>query len=202
MHPRCRPSCAALGFALGLALLAAVALAPPAAAHGDAGVLEIVERTPNDTGDEVGYLLALTYESDGHEVDGATVTATPELAGVGPQPAVTLTPTGAGGGYEGTLRFPAPGTWTVTFTSAEPEATVTDTVEVRSAPNPTAAPVPSTTGVPATTPPTDGARLADDGEADDDGPPVALFVGIGVAAVALGAAAVVAIRHRRGTPGT
>ena len=95
----------------------------------------------------------------------------------------------------GTVRFPGPGRWRVSFATADPEAAVQVTYGV---PEPT--PATTTTGPPATTPPAtteveDAQLVADEG--GDDGPPAGMVIGLVVAGLLLVGAAVVLVLRRR-----
>ena len=107
----------AMGLMLGVAWMAL-----PAAAHGGSAGIEVVSAT-EVTQSSWGYVIAVTYDGDGHGVDDAQVTAVAEGPGGSVSP-VTMTRTDEEGTYEGQLVFPAPGNWTVRFTSVEPEATL------------------------------------------------------------------------------
>ena len=182
---------------LVLTVVALLALASPAAAHGDEGLLEVVAATPSDVGSDVTYRVSLVYANDGDAVDGATVTATAVLDGE-PQQPVTLASAGEPGIYEGTVSFPTAGRWTVRFATEDPPARVQTTFRVEPPPPPTtAAPAPTTSGPPPTSTPVEP-QLADE-DTDSSGPPVGLIVGLvvtGLAAVAGGVALFVQRRRK------
>jgi hypothetical protein len=120
-----------LATALAVAGMITIGWAPPAAAHGGDGEIEVGDAVA--TGElDVGFPLHITYVSDGHpaeEVDGLSV------EGKGPGGA---TVSGAGsfvagdapGVYRVTVSVPVAGRWDLTVVAAEPEATATLTVEV------------------------------------------------------------------------
>lgn len=141
---------------LALALLLVVAFAAPAAAHGDTGLLEVVEATPGDDL-SVRYVVLLRYANDGDPVDGATLTVTASGPDGG---AVSAPMAGIGDGrYEATVAFPSPGVWGVRIATGEPAAVVERT-ETVGAP---------TTTVPTTTSSTSTTVAAPAGTSDDDG---------------------------------
>ena len=168
--------------------------AGPALAHGDEGMLEVVNAVPTAEGDVVAYTVALTYANDGDPVEGAVVTATARRAGAGAQAPVTLPSIGEGW-YAANVNFPGPGRWTVTFTAAEPTATVEavfevgETLETTTSAAPATDPPPSTTAAPALV----------DAEIDtgDDGPPAGLILGAVIAGAGLVAAVIILILRRR-----
>lgn len=110
---------------LACAVLALVAFAAPAAAHGDAGVLKL--EVTND-GTEYTFQARLTYENDGAPADaGATVTLS--IAGQGARPPKTMTE-GDPGEFSATVNLGTPGTYTATVTSETPAATTEETITV------------------------------------------------------------------------
>jgi hypothetical protein len=178
-----------------LVAVALVAMAQPASAHGDEGLLEIVSETPDDTGSAVTYRVSLVYVSDGDPVPGATITAVAVFADQ-PQEPVTLDPAGDPGVYEGTVSFPSVGPWTVRFASDDPDARLQTTFRVE-APSPatTAAPPTSESG-PVTSTATDP-DLVDESGDSSDGPPVGLVVGLVATGVLVLVAGMVFVVQRR-----
>lgn len=164
---------------LGAALL--LALAAPAGAHGGDGNLAV---QPTRHGLTVEYVTRLTFVSDGHPADEATVTVT--ATGPGTVAPVALAPQGDGN-YTGTVTFPAAGTWTVVLESTNPTARVEQTqVVADDAPT-------TTTAAPTTTTTKSGGSSeagadetgADDG--DDSALPIIAFVVVGgLAGVGIG----------------
>lgn len=179
---------------LVLLVLGAVVLstATPAMAHGEDGTLEVVDAVPTVAGDEVTYTVELTYANDGDTVDGAIVSATVRGPG-GPQEPLAAASIGEGW-YAVPIRFPGPGRWTVTFSSAEPVATVEVSYEVPATPPSTTTAPPATT---TTTPPESDPTIVDDDTDLDDGPPAGLIVGAVLAGAALVAVVVVLVLRRR-----
>lgn len=191
-----------------MALVALVATAPVAAAHGGDGVLEPVSVTPDGRSVEVS--VRLTYESDGHDATGATVTvAGDDGAGAALTP-VSLTDQG-GGTYGGTVELPSDGTWNLRVTAVEPPAQLAlPAVTVAAAPSTTAADASSSTSTSA--PSTADAGAVDGAEAtegivalgdDEDGGGTAPWVWVvaGVAVVAAVAAGLLFVaRGRRPGP--
>jgi hypothetical protein len=176
--PRLLPSAL---IALGV-LLAAV----PAGAHSDTGNLSVDVLVRRESAAEVQ--VALSYASDGHAAEDATVTASatgPDGASAGP---VTLAPIGLGG-YRGELTLPRAGTWTVRAESADPTASAETTVTL------TESRTPDTSG-PGTLDPDVIAVVPADG--DDGGSGVVPWVVVGVVlAVAAGGGALL-LRRRHG----
>ena len=166
--------------------------AGPAAAHGDEGILEVIDAVPNASGDEVTYTVELTYANDGEPVDGASVSATVRGPGTGLQEAVPLASIG-GGWYAGPVIFPGPGRFTVAFAALEPVAALEAVYEVDAAPPSTTTTAPTTTSAP---PEVDPALVADDDDIDE-GPPAGLIVGAVAAGAVLVATVIVLILRRR-----
>jgi hypothetical protein len=165
-----------------------------ALAHGEDGVLEVVNAVPTPAGDVVAYTVELTYANDGDLVEGAVVTATARRPGSGAEAPVTL-PSIGDGWYAANVTFPGPGRWTVTFTATDPAATVDAEFEVVDTPVTTTTTAPTGTGAPPTTA---GPELvADEEDVGDDGPPAGLVLGAVVAGAALVAAIAVLVLRRR-----
>lgn len=114
-----------------VALAALLALASPAWAHGDTGVIELLEAEQVGAG-EVRYVIRLTYANDGDPVPDAEVDI--EVAGGASQPMAH----DHDGRYAATIALPGEGTHTVTFRVEEPAATL-EHRQVVEAPTTTAA---------------------------------------------------------------
>jgi len=188
------------------------ALAPMAGAHGDEGVLSVVSATPSGTSSTVR--VKLTYESDGHPVDGATVTVVgSDDAGAKVDP-VPMTAAGTAGEYVATVAFPSAGTWNLRVTSVSPSATVTLAQDITADPGVTIgseSPATSTTlestttvdpalggeveGSPTTAAPV--ATLGAEAKADDDGSSSTPIIVLAVGAVVLIAVAGFAVAKGR-----
>lgn len=180
-----------------LALLAAVvvgiaALAAPALAHDDQGLFSVTVSEPSG---DLAYDLqvALIYSGDREPVEGANVTAVAEGPG-GTAGPFTLEPTEEPGSYATTVTFPAPGEWTVRFTSITPSATIEHPIAV-------AAPATTTTDAPTTTTndqSTSTIELVEEEEAaaDDGGISPALVIAALVVASAI-VAVVLGLRQSR-----
>ena len=106
-----------------IALLAAA----PVGAHSDTGnlSLEVVGRSPLT----LDVRVALSYTSDGHPAEGATVTVTATSPGGATAGPVTLAAIGLGG-YRGEVSVPTPGSWTVRAEAVDPAATAEAAVDV------------------------------------------------------------------------
>ena len=165
--------------------------AAPATAHGDEGVLEVIDTVPNAAGDEVTYTVELTYENDGDPVDAGSVSATARQAGAGPQEPIAFASIGEGW-YAGTVVFPGPGRWTVAFDAVEPVAAIEVTHQVSATPPPTTTAAPTTT-----TAPDVGPTLEPAEEDIDEGPPAGLIVGAVLAGAFLVAIVIILILRRR-----
>lgn len=175
---------------LAFAVLALVAFAAPAAAHGDAGVLKL--EVTND-GTEYTFQARLTYDNDGEPADaGATVTLS--IAGQDAGPPKTMTE-GDPGEFSATVNLGTPGTYTATVTSETPAATTEETITVPDAGSSTTA----TTETPTTEKPevsTTSAANDDDGEKDDDVPWLGIVAALLAVVVAI--ALVIVFVKRRG----
>jgi hypothetical protein len=191
--------------AAGVALLAPVVLlallvtgAAPAGAHGDAGLIEIEAAHPTATGTH--YIVRLTYQNDGDPVVDATVTATPAGPDGRELSAVELTPYDDDGRYQVAIDQPEPGSWTVTFASAEPEASAETTTEVTAT---TTTDAGSTDGTEAGFAPSEdgtGDSATAEGDDSDDGFPILIVVAAAVVAVGGLFTALRIIRRNRPTP--
>ena len=149
-HRRPRPGRALLLTAV--ALIGCLVTAVPAAAHDDAGVIEV---SAAPAGRTVEYGVLVTYVGDGHPAQDATATAVAEQAGRDPVGPVVLEATAEPGRYRARITFPADGTWTVRFSSLSPTAYLERTETITAAPG--AAPAATTSaalaGNSTTTPP-------------------------------------------------
>ena len=118
---------------VAVVLAVVVALPAVASAHGGPGVIEVDE--PEARGDlSIGLRIRISYEDDGHTPDAADVGEI-SVEGTGPGgdtvgPETGFEPTEVPGVYAVELTFPEAGSWDLTITSTEPEATQTTTVEV------------------------------------------------------------------------
>lgn len=119
-------------------------LATPAAAHEGEGILTVESQEPDGDG-AVRYVVRVTWADDGHPALGSTVTATPIAPDGAPQTPVTLEPTDEDGRYATTVTYPAPGDWTVRFTSVTPTGTIEISEAIRSQPTSTTKPLRTTT---------------------------------------------------------
>lgn len=131
-----------------LSVAVLVAADRPAAPHEGAGAIEVVRS--DAAGDlTVRYRLRVTFVDDGHGAPEATVTAT-VLDATGPRTPVAFARAEEDGVYEGTVTYPAPGPWTVRFTSIRPTGSIEHPEQV-------AAPATTTTAAPSDTtrPPAD-----------------------------------------------
>jgi hypothetical protein len=186
------------------ALLCTVVLAvgSVAAAHEGDGRIEVLQATPAPYL-AVDYQVRLTYVADGHGAPDATVTAVAEQPGAAAAAPVQLTAGAEEGLYAGTVSFPAPGDWTVRFTSVTPAATLEQPQSV-TAPGPTVTRPPPTSST--TVPIAAGAdEVAADSEEDDGSgfPVVPVAAVVLVLAVAgLGAWAMSARRRSAPTSGS
>lgn len=126
---------------LGVAAIGLCAHAP-AAAHEGQGTIEVLAADTSSP-DAISYRVRVVFVADGHPAPEATVTATiVNQSGAVP---VTFVKTADDGTYEGTVRFPGSGNWTVRLTSLRPIASVERTETITAAPNPTSsAPTSST----------------------------------------------------------
>lgn len=182
-------------------VVAAVALAPSAGAHGVQGTLGI-EVAPGAAPLTAAVRVLLEYANDRDVAPGATVVA--EAAGPGGQTVAARPLADQGKGvYAGTLTMPAAGSWTVTVTATDPVATAQAVVVV------SAVPSPPTAGTGGSTTTTGDVRTSGDrvdraaepsdgggGGSDDGGSGGALLVVIGVVLVAAGVGAVFVVRRR------
>ena len=128
-HRRLRPGRALLLTAV--ALIGCLVTAVPAAAHDDAGVIEV---SAAPAGRTVEYGVLVTYVGDGHPAQDATATAVAEQAGRDPVGPLVLEATAEPGRYRARVTFPADGTWTVRFSSLSPTAYLERTETITAAP--------------------------------------------------------------------
>lgn len=110
--------------ALLAALVLALVPAQSAAAHEGAGTISV--DAAQRTGPlQVRYRVTLRYLADSHPKDDGAVTVTSTLGGSRTVPTrLRATDATEDGGYEGTVDFPSPGTWTVRFASVSPPVTM------------------------------------------------------------------------------
>lgn len=167
--------------ATGLTLLAG---AGPAAAHTDTGTFSATRAEPSGDGTYTIDLL-LTYDNDGHGAEGAALTVAVQGPAGAPVP-VAMTAGDRPGAYTGDVAVDAPGDYTVTASSADPEAQTSFTFSV-------AAPATTTTEAAAdattsTTAADTTTTTAEDEDEDDTTSNVASIVA-NTALLAIGAAA-------------
>ena len=189
------------------------AIAPMAGAHGDDGVLAVVSATPSGSSSTI--TVKLTFEGDGHPVDGATVTAVADDgAGAAIDP-VPMTAAGSPGEYTARLEFPSAAVWNVRVTAVSPSATVTLTQDIAGPASTSSTPTESTPtsgSTPGTTPastsgaPVDGVTATREGTAEEaveqsDSSPLPWVLGIGALVVVVGAVAWVVARRGSGPDG-
>ena len=179
------------------------AIAPMAGAHGDDGVLAVVSATPSGSSSTI--TVKLTFEGDGHPVDGATVTAVADDgAGAAIDP-VPMTAAGSPGEYTARLEFPSAAVWNVRVTAVSPSATVTLTQDIAGPASTSSTPTEST---PASTSgaPVDGVTATREDTAEEaaeqsDSSPLPWVLGIGALVVVVGAVAWVVARRGSGPDG-
>lgn len=193
-------------------LTSSVVVPGRAAAHGGEVVLTVDSANP--AGElAVEYTVRLTYEGDGHPVEGAAVTAFAEgpvgqfegRETLGP---VTMSPVGDGL-YRATVEFPTEMQWSVRFTSMDPRATLSVVqdvvgegaqVPVVSEPNATVLPA---AGAGTNRTAADSAPEADGSSSStDDGSTTVIWWVTATAAVLLVAAGLVVVARRRSADGT
>ncbi len=179
------------------------AIAPMAGAHGDDGVLAVVSATPSGSSSTI--TVKLTFEGDGHPVDGATVTAVADDgAGAAIDP-VPMAAAGSPGEYTARLEFPSAAVWNVRVTAVSPSATVTLTQDIAGPASTSSTPTEST---PASTSeaPVDGVTATREDTAEEaaeqsDSSPLPWVLGIGALVVVVGAVAWVVARRGSGPDG-
>ena len=189
------------------------AIAPMAGAHGDDGVLAVVSATPSGSSSTI--TVKLTFEGDGHPVDGATVTAVADDgAGAAIDP-VPMTAAGSPGEYTARLEFPSAAVWNVRVTAVSPSATVTLTQDIAGPASTSSTPTESTPtsgSTPGSTPastseaPVDGVTATREDTAEEaveqsDSSPLPWVLGIGALVVVVGAVAWVVARRGSGPDG-
>ena len=189
------------------------AIAPMAGAHGDDGVLAVVSATPSGSSSTI--TVKLTFEGDGHPVDGATVTAVADDgAGAAIDP-VPMTAAGSPGEYTARLEFPSAAVWNVRVTAVSPSATVTLTQDIAGPASTSSTPIgstPTSGSTPGTTPastsgaPVDGVTATREDTAEEaveqsDSSPLPWVLGIGALVVVVGAMAWVVARRGSGPDG-
>ncbi len=189
------------------------AIAPMAGAHGDDGVLAVVSATPSGSSSTI--TVKLTFEGDGHPVDGATVTAVADDgAGAAIDP-VPMTAAGSPGEYTARLEFPSAAVWNVRVTAVSPSATVTLTQDIAGPASSSSTPTgstPTSGSTPGSTPastseaPVDGVTATREDTAEEaaeqsDSSPLPWILGIGALVVVVGAVAWVVARRGSGPDG-
>ena len=189
------------------------AIAPMAGAHGDDGVLAVVSATPSGSSSTI--TVKLTFEGDGHPVDGATVTAVADDgAGAAIDP-VPMTAAGSPGEYTARLEFPSAAVWNVRVTAVSPSATVTLTQDIAGPASTSSTPIgstPTSGSTPGSTPastseaPVDGVTATREGTGgkaaeQSDSSPLPWVLGIGALVVVVGAVAWVVARRGSGPDG-
>jgi hypothetical protein len=108
---------------LAAAVVLGIAVAGPAGAAGaqqGGGNITVLETHPSDRG--VHYIIELT-DAAGEPVTGAAVTAIPFSEDGTQGTPVTMTPASEPGVYQGSV-YMSDGSWRITFSSSEPEATL------------------------------------------------------------------------------
>jgi hypothetical protein len=148
-----------------------------AGAHSDTGMLS-VEASPGPDDRTVKVSAVLKYVNDGDPVTGADVTVFAANSNDEATAPSTLTDVGLGG-YQGTLKLPSAGSWTLNVRAENPAATSTTTVTVVDEGD--AAPDPMSTGA----------------ASDDDDESTIQIVAVVVIAAAVLASAIVLLRRRR-----
>lgn len=189
------------------------AIAPMAGAHGDDGVLAVVSATPSGSSSTI--TVKLTFEGDGHPVDGATVTAVADDgAGAAIDP-VPMAAAGSPGEYTARLEFPSAAVWNVRVTAVSPSATVTLTQDIAGPASTSSTPIgstPTSGSTPGSTPastseaPVDGVTATREDTAEEaaeqsDSSPLPWVLGIGALVVVVGAVAWVVARRGSGPDG-
>ncbi len=150
----------------------------------------------------VRYTVRLTWTNDGHPALDATVTATAIAPDGTAQTPVGLSPSDQDGRYAGLVPLPAPGRWTVRFTSVTPAGTLEVNEQVA---RPTTTTAPPTTTAPADPGPTPTATSvgaspttnAPSDEGDEDGGSSASVVFFGVVLILVGGVVLIVWRQRR-----
>lgn len=110
----------ALGTLVALALVLGVGTAEAAGAQQGGGTITVLETHPSDRG--VHYIIELT-DAAGEPVTGAAVTAIPFSEDGTQGTPVTMTPASEPGVYQGPVVL-SEGSWRITFSSSEPEASL------------------------------------------------------------------------------
>lgn len=98
-----------------------LAFGGPAEAGGGGPKIAVEQTHPAGSG--VHYILELT-DADDQGVGGATVTATPSSPDGTEGAPVTMVAADDQGHYEGAVELPEDGTWTISFTSTNPDASL------------------------------------------------------------------------------
>lgn len=175
---------------LFLVIALATVIPPAAVAHDGDGRIEVISAEPRADG-AIAYRLRVVFIADGHGAPEATVTAT-VVDPANPQAPQPLTKSAEDGIYEGDVRFPRPGPWTIRFTTLRPTATLERAEEIVAPPTTTTV-VSSTTAPPIDEPPLD-VRPAEPSSSNSTAPVL-------IAAVAaIASLAVVQVLRRRRAP--
>jgi hypothetical protein len=188
--------------AVAVVLAALVLVAPAVSAHGDDARIEEVQVAQSGTSATI--TVKMTYTNDAEAVTDATLTVAGDTASGAKLDPVPMQATSPAGEYTATVDLPAPGTWNLRVTSADPTATLELTREVAAAPEVTAsaatastASTTTTTGPGATGVPELKSTPDQAGQDDDSGTsPIWWVLGGVVVVVALGLGAVFVFRGR------
>ena len=189
------PPRSAVGYGLGLVVVALVGLvavglaASPAGAHDGEAVFAVEASEPQDDG-SVHYVVRVTWSDDGHPAADATVTAVPVDAAGAAQTAVPMSAVDQDGRYEATVTFPSVGAWTIRFAAINPDGTHEQAQEVAEPATTTTAAATTTaadSGETTTSAATDDTEAASSTESSDDdnssaGPMVGVLIALGVLA--------------------
>ena len=173
-----------------LAVLLTMMVASPVAAHEGEGRIEVISAEPRGDG-TIAYRLRVVFLADEHAAPESTVTGT-VIDPAKPQAPQPLTKSAEDGIYEGDVRFPGPGPWTVRFTTLRPTATL-ERAEEFVAPSTTTSTASSTTTPPIDEPPLDVRPL----EPSSSNSSAAVLISVVVAVVLL---AVSLLWRRRSSP--
>ncbi len=209
VHGSCRPAGSLPARLIAALAVVAVLLcgADPAGAHGDTGELTVTraeQSGPNRIDLEVG----IVHGDDGHIASDATVSATlvgPAGDTVGPVPLAQVEPDSSL--YAAEIEVSGPGSWAVAIDSTNPSAGIQTEIDVVQSPDAgagTDTTTSTTTAVPSTTAaPVDGTDSAAATPLDAENESSSsdsrwLLVGAAVAAVALGAIVIFALRRNSG----
>jgi hypothetical protein len=123
----CRPLVAGVVALVALGLGFGAGAASPAGAQDGAATIEVEQAHPAEA--SVHYFVRLTG-AGGEPVSGATLTATPRADDGTEGAPATMTPDPDPGLYQGTVELSAEGTWSITFESTDPAASLDYTQEM------------------------------------------------------------------------